>query len=107
MEAQRLHDALKAAEEEAEGWKLVNRYGNRKFEDEARVYRRCKSQGLGKKQITQCRLISPAQLEYLAGKDFVSSVCSRPLLGTALVPESDRRKPVLIETAGQAFKEIK
>ena len=105
---------LKAVEQWAHGYmdkgeaiprfKLVHRYGHRRYGvDEDTFFKRCRSRKLGKKQITETRLLSPAQLEKVADKDFVNSLCERPLLGTTVVPDSDKRPAVVRQTAEEEF----
>jgi hypothetical protein len=85
-------------------YKLVNRFGNRRYAvDEDTVVKRCKSKKFGKKQITETKLLSPAQLEKVTGKDFVNSLCERPLLGTTVAPASDRRPAVVRQSAADEF----
>lgn len=86
------------------GYKLVERFGNRRYAaDEETVVRRCRSRKIGKKQIYKTELLSPAQLEKVAGKDLVAELTERPNLGTTVVPESDRRKEVKRLTAADEF----
>lgn len=106
---------LKAVEEWAHGqmdkglqvprFKLVNRYGNRRYSvDEDAVLKSCRRKKLGKKQVTETKLLSPAQLEKVVkDKNFVNSLCERPLLGTTVVPESDKRPAVERQTAADEF----
>jgi len=93
--------------EKIPGRKLVHRFGNRKYavEDEE-ILKRCRSRKLGKRKVTETKILSPARLEKIAGKDFVNSLCSRPLLGTAVVPLSDRRKEVERDSAFEAFENL-
>lgn len=92
---------------EVPGYKLVNAFGNRRYAvDEAIVEKKCKSKGFGKKQIFETKILSPAQLEKVVGKELVGSLCERPLNGTTVVPESDRRPAVERQTPQQMFEEI-
>ena len=85
-------------------YKLVNRFGNRRYAvDEDTVLKRCRSKKFGRKQITETKLLSPAQLEKVTGKDFVNSLCERPLLGTTVVPESDQRPAVIRQSGADEF----
>ncbi len=86
------------------GYKLVNKYGNRRYAvDEATVERQCKSKGFGKKQIYETSLLSPAQLEKVVGKELVTSLVERPHTGTTVVPESDKREAVKRLAASDEF----
>lgn len=83
---------------EVPGFKLVERLGNRRWahaEDE--IAKRLKK--FGKKNIFKTELLSPTQMEKVVGKEVVSDLVERPNLGTALVPNSDRRAAVKRITA--------
>lgn len=86
------------------GYKLVNTYGNRRYcISEEEVERRCKNRKFGKKQIYESRLLSPAQLEKVVGKELVTSMVERPHSGTTVVPESDKRPAVTRQSAAEEF----
>ena len=92
---------------EVPGYKLVNTYGNRAYavsEDE--VVRKCRSRKFGKKQIYKSVLLTPAQLEKVVGKELISSLVERPLRGTTVVPESDRRPAVVRDSIEHQFEGI-
>ena len=89
---------------EIPGYKLVDRYGNRRYAvDEETIVKKCRNRKFGKKQIYQTKLLSPAQLEKVIGDELVTSLVERPHMGTAIVPESDRRKAVKRLTAADEF----
>lgn len=75
-----------------DGYKLVERIGHRKWQDEyeARVALRA----LGVKPVVETT-ISPAQAQKALGgakhKPFIDGLCNRPVTGKKLVPVSDRR----------------
>lgn len=108
---------LKAVEEFAKGqlengesipgYKLVNAFGNRRFAvDEETIVRRCRSKKFGKKLIFKTSLMSPAQLEKVVGKELVNSLVERPLNGTTVVPETDKRPAVERLSLDETFKEV-
>ncbi|QEF98179.1 PD-(D/E)XK nuclease superfamily protein [Stieleria maiorica] len=87
------------------GYKLVDTYHNRKYAiDENEIVRRCRNKKFGKKQIYETRLMSPAQLEKVVGKELVTGMVERPHKGTTVVPESDRRKAVERKPASEEFE---
>ena len=88
------------------GYKLVNRFGHRRYSaDEEKIVRFCRNKKFGKKQIYESKLLSPAQLEKVIGKELITSLVERPHLGTTVVPESDRREAVKCLTAADEFAE--
>jgi hypothetical protein len=92
---------------EIPGYKLVNAFGNRRYAvDEDTVLKKCRAAKFGKKDIYRSELLSPAQLEKVVGKELVGSLCERPLNGTTVVPESDRRPAVERQTPQQMFEEV-
>jgi len=87
---------------EVPGFKLVERIGNRRWShSEDEIAKRLKK--FGKKAIYKTELLSPTQMEKVVGKEIVSDLVERPNLGTALVPESDRRPAVKRITAAEEF----
>ncbi len=89
------------------GFKLVNSFGHRRYcVDEDAIVKACRRKKFGKKQIYESRLMSPAQLEKVVGKDLVNSLVERPLKGTVVVPESDRRPAVERQTPLEMFGEV-
>lgn len=86
------------------GYKLVNAFGNRRFcVDEEAIVRKCRSKKFGKKQIYKTELMSPAQLEKVVGRELVNSLVERPLNGTTVVPETDKRPAVERLDAAEEF----
>ncbi|MEM1224576.1 MAG: DUF2800 domain-containing protein [Planctomycetota bacterium] len=91
---------------EVPGYKLVNTYHNRRYAvDEETIVRKCRNKKIGKKQIYETKLLSPAQLEKVAGKDLVAGLVERPHKGTTVVPVSDRREAVERSTPAEDFDE--
>lgn len=92
--------------ESVPGYKLVNRYGNRRYAfDEETIARKCRSRKFGKRAIYKMELLSPAQLEKVVGKEFIASLVERPHTGTTVVPESDRREAVQVLNAADEFSQ--
>jgi hypothetical protein len=52
------------------------------------------------------KLKSPAQLEKVAGKELIASLCHRPAGGLSIVPESDKRPGVVFETPEETFVDV-
>lgn len=91
--------------EDVPGYKLVDVYGNRRWAvDEDEILKRCRRAKLGKKKIYESRLLSPAQLEKVAGKELVAEMVERPHKGVTVVPESDRRPAVKRTSAEEEFE---
>jgi len=89
------------------GYKLVNSFGNRQWTlDDEGILKKCKSRKINKRDATEVKLLSPAKLEKIAGKDFVASLTERPLKGTTVVPESDRRPAVERQDPSAEFAEV-
>ena len=79
------------------GWKLVQAKADRMWKDEAPVADLFGYQPQ--------KLLSPAMVEKEpGGKEFVHEWAFSPDAGYDLVPESDRRKPVVIEPGSETFK---
>ncbi len=83
--------------------KLVERYGHRKFSNkEQRIVRKLKKAGYDTTLIYEQKLRSPAQLEVAIAavsskkeaKEFVDGITLKPILGVALVPNTDGRETV-------------
>lgn len=92
---------------EIPGHKLVTRIGNRRWVVPAEeVEKRCRRCKIGKKLIYKTELLSPAQLEKVAGKDVVDALTERPVLGTSLVPDTDKRPEVKRLTAADEFANL-
>ncbi len=85
-----------------EGYKLVKKRANRKWLYEPDELERVLIQSNGNKKdtnwFTEPKMKSPAQLEKIFGKDFIGNLCETPDNGNTLVPISDRRQEVKIET---------
>ena len=101
------HGQLESGHDVA-GYKLVHRYGNRRYflpEDE--VIRKLRNRGVGKKAATRTQLLSPAQLEKILPENceagFLETICARVQTGTTVVPAADRRPQVLRQTAAAEF----
>lgn len=85
-----------------DGYKLVKKRANRvwKYEPEE-LERILLTANAGKKDtnwFTDPKLKSPAQLERLFGKDFIGNLCESPDNGNTLVPISDKRQEVIVDT---------
>lgn len=92
---------------EIPGHKLVTRIGNRRWAVPAEeVEKHCRRNKIGKKLIYKTELLSPAQLEKVAGKDVVADLTDRPVLGTSLVPSTDKRPAVKRLTAADEFANL-
>jgi len=87
------------------GYKLVNRYGNRRYTvDESEVLKACRKAKHGKRDIYKSELLSPAQLEKVVGKDVVAPLVERPHLGTTVVRNTDKREAVTNLSASEEFE---
>lgn len=84
--------ALKGVE--VEGFKLVRKKANRKWDDEADVERRLRNKGVKVGDIFNMKLRSPAQIEKLEeiSKPWAAKFWHKPEGGLTLVAESDKRK---------------
>jgi len=90
---------------EIPGFKLVNRFGNRKYRfPEEDLFRMLKNRKVPKKVSTETKILSPAALEKVVDKTLVNTLCERALLGTTVVPESDRREAVTFQNAKEEFQ---
>ncbi len=78
---------------ELPGWKLVNGRSSRKWTDAGAVAQEAKKK-FKDKAYTVPELLSPAQLEKIAGKDWVAKRVTNFSGNTTLVPESDKREAV-------------
>lgn len=72
------------------GWKLAERRSTRRWTDPAQVLRLAKKK-YGAKALTEPELLSPAQLEKIAGKEWVNKFSSAVSSGMTLVKASDPR----------------
>ncbi len=70
------------------GYKLINKYGHRKWVSEEIVRAEFETE-LGEKLFTEPKLKSPAQVEKIVGKDRMEGLTERPS-GPALVPEGTK-----------------
>lgn len=70
------------------GWKLVNKRGTRKWMDEHAVAQEAKDNP----KAFKTELLSPAQMEKVMPKDWVSQRCHAVVSGQTLVEESDPRE---------------
>lgn len=89
------------------GFKLVHAFANRAWSvDEETILKGLKRLKIQKKDAFETKLKSPAQLEKVAGKEFVNSVTERALKGTTVVPESDNRPAVVRQSARDEFANL-
>lgn len=95
---------------EIPGYKLVQRVGHRRYTDEAKAVRWLKKLGLGVKDLYEKSLISPAQVEKKIPKenkklaaDTLAAITEKPVLGSALVPDTDKRPALTRLTAETEF----
>ena len=103
--SKRLESMLKAGEE-VPGYRLVQKWGNRKWENPAEAEKALKKFGLKVKEMrTPPVLLSPSKIEKLDKnvKDIVTSLTVKPDNGLGLVADSDKRSAVV---AGPMFEEI-
>ena len=92
---------------EVPGLKLVHKRSNRSWAvEEDTILRKCRSRKLGKKDIYETKLLSPARLEKLTDKKFVSQFCETRITGTTVVPVSDRREAIVHKTAAEEFSGV-
>ena len=81
------------------GFKLVNKRGQRVWGDEAKLESDIRKNKLGG-CYTEPKLLSPAQMEKVTGKEFVEKHAVLVSSGVTIAPESDKRPAVnLIEKA--------
>lgn len=88
---------LAIAGEVIPGFKLVQREGHRKWIDEAAVEQRL-SMVVNADDLYDRKLKSPAQMEKLLGKkqkELIAGLYQKPDLGPTLVPEHDKREPIV------------
>lgn len=80
--------------DDVEGFKLVNRIGNRAWSvDDEKVMKLLRARKLKKAQFTKTTLLGPAAVEkILDNPKFFKQYVHRPILGAALVPLSDKRE---------------
>ena len=76
-----------------DGYKLIDTWSNRQWKDEKAI-EDLYSDKLDKKLYTTPKLISPAQLEKLIGKEAVKPLAQKVKTGTKLVPETDDRESI-------------
>lgn len=85
-----------------DGFKLVKKRANRvwKYEPDELEKILCTANANKKDPnwFTEPKIKSPAQLEKLFDKDFIGNLCETPDNGNTLVPISDRRQEVIVDT---------
>ncbi len=77
-----------------EGFKLVSKRSNRKWEDEDKVVDEMEDL-FGDELFEPKKLKSPAKLEKIVGKENIEKLTIKPKSGNTLVPNSDKRPSVL------------
>ncbi len=77
--------------DKVDGWKLVERRSTRYWLAPSVAAKEANAK-FGNEAFTAPELLSPAQLEKLAGKDWVNKRVSNVSSGLTLVPDGDRRK---------------
>ena len=89
------------------GWKLVESLSNRRFSiTEEEVVEICLNHGFDENEVVDKKVKSPAQLEKVVGKKIVSGITERVKTGTTMVPESDKRPRVGVQSVEQDFKDF-
>lgn len=83
-------------DEEIPGFKLVEgKLGNRKWSDELKVAEALKAAGYAQEDITETKLLSPAQMDKAVGKkkvaELLDGLIDRAPGAPTVVPESDKR----------------
>lgn len=94
VKAQALSDLLDG--QEVPGWKVVEgKLGNRKWTDEAAVAERLRAEGYQLGEITETKLLSPAQMDKALGKkkvaELLDGMIDRSPGAPTVVPETDKR----------------
>jgi hypothetical protein len=79
--------------QKVKGYKLVQKRANRKWKDEAAMIAEFDDL-FGDELYEKPKLLTPAKLEKIVGKEAVAKFTYKPETGTVLVPESDKRKEV-------------
>jgi hypothetical protein len=82
-------------------YKLVQKTGHRKWVDEKKVTEKLEEYGTSIYQPS--KLKTPAQMEKVADKELVAELCETPIIGEALVPETDKRPAFNPSTAVEDF----
>lgn len=86
------------------GHKLVNHTGNPTWTtDEETLVKKFRSKKLKQDDYYTRKLRTPTQLKKRLGEEFITEHAARPGKGTILVPESDKRQPVLPAKAAEDF----
>ena len=75
------------------GYKLVNKRSNRKWIEEQKTIEHFQDIW-GEEVFEPKKLKSPAQLQKIVGKEEVDRLTTKPVTGTTLVKESDKRKAI-------------
>lgn len=86
------------------GWKLVAKRANRAWRDEGEAVRSLKAYGLDERDIYDMKLLSPAQIEKVLGKDnkdVLEDLVTKESSGYALAPESDKRPAVKMDAKSE------
>lgn len=89
------------AGEEVPGWKLVDKKTNRQWVDEAEVIAKFAPLLGESKLYDKPKLLSPAKLEKIVGKDEVAPLTFKPVAGKSVAPDNDPR-PSLASAAAEA-----
>jgi hypothetical protein len=87
------------------GLKLVNKFGRRSWaigEDD--LIKACRNRKVGKKQLFESKLKSPAQLEKIMGKPFVRERTKTEISGVTVALESDKRPGVDVQSVRNEFR---
>jgi len=89
------------------GLKLVDKQKRRYWTtDQETIVKKCRSRKLKKSDVVVQKLLSPAQLEKLTDRKFVSRFCESKSSGTTVVAEADRRPAVVGLTPSEAFADV-
>ena len=87
------------------GFKLVETYGRRNWKvTEEELTRAARNRKIGKKQLYDVKLKTPAQIEKIAGKEFVQKLSGVVTSGVTLAPVSDKRAGVDLVSVRKEFK---
>jgi len=91
---------------EVPGMKLVQSYGNRRWavSDDEVIERVKKIKRIAQDKLFNHTLKSPAQMEKVVDKKALEPIIERPVKGTTVVPDYDKRPAVERSTAKQEFE---
>lgn len=81
------------------GFKRVNKRATRRYLDESKVIALCKKKRLKKNEYIVEKLLTPAQLEKILGKETLKDYTISESSGTTVVPTTDKRPEVRISAA--------